>query len=380
MKRFFALVIAAVIAWPATMAGWASPNAAKTQQMQKKLSIVSKQMSDVRKKLAVTKQKQRRASAELYATQRKLGQTRDGLSSTRSQLRRANIELDRIRGELKLAEQRLYKKRLALTQRLTEAYKSPTPSYVLAVVNSEDSFGVMTRTKVIQQVIESDLRLLEEIRDYREQIERSQDAQESKVAEIRRLQSTLSQKEAEERQLAWDQQSTLKDILADRVEYERALDALLAESRRVTAMIQRMQQTAQGSKRMATPFTGGFIRPVEGSITSGYGMRFHPILRKNKLHTGIDIGARSGTSVKAAASGVVIISGWMHAYGNTVVIDHGGGVSTLYAHCSSLDVRVGQEVKQGQTIAKVGSTGWSTGPHLHWEVRRNGQPVNPLGR
>jgi len=92
----------------------------------------------------------------------------------------------------------------------------------------------------------------------------------------------------------------------------------------------------------------------------------------------VDFAAATGTSVRAAASGTVILSGWMGAYGNAVVIDHGGGVTTLYGHNSSLSVRVGQTVRQGQTIARAGSTGLSTGPHVHFEVRRNGQPVNPL--
>lgn len=107
-------------------------------------------------------------------------------------------------------------------------------------------------------------------------------------------------------------------------------------------------------------------------------MRFHPILKKTKLHTGVDFACPSGTSVKAAASGTVIMAGWMGAYGNAVVIDHGGGVSTLYGHNSRVACRAGQEVKQGQVIAYSGSTGWSTGPHCHFEVRRNGVPVNPF--
>ncbi|NLN77221.1 MAG: M23 family metallopeptidase, partial [Armatimonadetes bacterium] len=107
--------------------------------------------------------------------------------------------------------------------------------------------------------------------------------------------------------------------------------------------------------------------------------RVHPITGVYKLHTGIDIPCPVGTSVRAAADGTVIIAKWMPAYGYGVVLDHGGGVQTLYGHNSRLCVSVGQNVKQGDTIAKSGNTGYSTGPHLHFEKRVNGRPVNPGG-
>jgi murein DD-endopeptidase MepM/ murein hydrolase activator NlpD len=121
------------------------------------------------------------------------------------------------------------------------------------------------------------------------------------------------------------------------------------------------------------------IWPVNGTVTSGYGYRIHPILGKRILHTGIDIAAASGTSIWAADGGTVIYATWVSGYGNTVAIDHGGGISTLYAHQSSMAVSYGQKVKKGQVVGYVGSTGYSTGPHLHFEVRVNGTPVDPMG-
>ncbi|HEX8551648.1 MAG TPA: peptidoglycan DD-metalloendopeptidase family protein [Abditibacteriaceae bacterium] len=121
----------------------------------------------------------------------------------------------------------------------------------------------------------------------------------------------------------------------------------------------------------------GWFRPVSGRMSSRYGMRYHPILRRRKMHTGQDIAAGQGTPFRAAREGRVLWSGWKKAYGNTVIIDHGDGTQSLYGHASKLGVRAGQPVRAGEYIGNVGSTGYSTGPHLHFEVRKNGRPVNP---
>jgi murein DD-endopeptidase MepM/ murein hydrolase activator NlpD len=115
-------------------------------------------------------------------------------------------------------------------------------------------------------------------------------------------------------------------------------------------------------------------------MTSGFGMRYHPILHITRLHAGVDFGAPIGTTIHAAADGVVIATRQMRSAGNVVMIDHGGGLSTVYMHCSRFLVAPGQRVSRGDPIAAVGNTGLSTGPHLHFEVRINGQPVNPLGK
>lgn len=123
--------------------------------------------------------------------------------------------------------------------------------------------------------------------------------------------------------------------------------------------------------------SSGWVRPARGRLSSRYGVRYHPILHRRKLHTGDDIAASYGSPIKAAKSGTVLYSGWKKGYGNTVIIDHGGGVTTLYGHASKLDVQAGQSVKAGAYVGNVGSTGYSTGPHLHFEVRKNGKPVDP---
>ena len=127
------------------------------------------------------------------------------------------------------------------------------------------------------------------------------------------------------------------------------------------------------------PDNGEFLRPVTGPITSPYGPRIHPVTGKNSFHKGIDYGNGYGHPIKSTKSGVVDYSGWMSGYGNVVIVNHGGGVQSLYAHCQDLSVSVGQSVDRGQVVGTVGSTGMSTGPHLHFEIRINGQPQDPYG-
>jgi murein DD-endopeptidase MepM/ murein hydrolase activator NlpD len=166
-------------------------------------------------------------------------------------------------------------------------------------------------------------------------------------------------------------QSALAGTREDREEYIREVEALAAESAALAARIQEAQRSA-GSTGGGQPSAAGLVWPCDGVVVSGFGMRW------GRLHEGIDIGCAYGTPNRAAAAGTVIHSGWLGGYGNLVVVDHGNGLSTAYAHASALLVGVGQTVSQGETVSLVGSTGNSSGPHLHFEVRVDGVAVDPL--
>jgi murein DD-endopeptidase MepM/ murein hydrolase activator NlpD len=191
----------------------------------------------------------------------------------------------------------------------------------------------------------------------------------------------LKQQAAEQHQVYLNEAAhralTVRELDQERRRIRAELEELERNSREIASMIRAMQRTRAGRARYLQPWRGSLLRPIAGPITSGFGMRFHPILHEYRMHTGMDISAAPGTPIHAADKGVVILSGWHGGYGQCVVIDHGGGVTTLYGHCSALLCCNGQQVAKGQVIARVGSTGLSTGPHLHFEVRHGGAPVAP---
>ncbi len=166
-------------------------------------------------------------------------------------------------------------------------------------------------------------------------------------------------------------QSALATSRDTREEYLQEVEALAAQSASLAAAI-RDAQAAAGSTGTGVRSASGFIWPVNGAVVSGFGWRW------GRMHEGIDISASSGTPIWAAAAGTVIHAGWLGGYGNLVVVDHGNGLATAYAHASAILVGVGQQVSQGETVSLVGSTGNSSGPHLHFEVRVNGAAVDPL--
>jgi murein DD-endopeptidase MepM/ murein hydrolase activator NlpD len=227
-------------------------------------------------------------------------------------------------------------------------------------------------------VVRYDATLIAGIKADREDVLRWKAQVDGRAREVEGLKQELAARQAEETQALLEQRALLAEARANRAEWEDELDALQEDSTRIAARIRALQETPGGRARRMVTFVGGFIRPVGGAIVSGFGSRFHPILHRTRLHAGVDFASGEGTPIAAAAAGVVVFSGTMRGYGNVVVIDHGGGVSTLYAHCSALLVGDGANVRRGQVIARVGATGLATGPHLHFEVRKNGAPVNPL--
>jgi murein DD-endopeptidase MepM/ murein hydrolase activator NlpD len=235
-------------------------------------------------------------------------------------------------------------------------------------------------------------------RDLKNQKAKAQEAERAAADERDRVTQLRAAADAERNHAiaaVAQEQQIIEGIRARRAEFEAEYNAVQAQIQaQIAASVSRGNPTppapaagpkpgppsapAPGPAPASTTRNSRFIWPVNGSVGSGFGPRIHPISGGSRMHTGVDIGASSGTPIKAADDGVVVMAGPNGGYGNWTLIDHGGGLATGYGHQSSIGVSRGQRVSRGQVIGRVGSTGASTGPHLHWEVRVNGNPVDPM--
>jgi murein DD-endopeptidase MepM/ murein hydrolase activator NlpD len=347
--------------------------------LRKQLESIQRKRERTLSNIRIVKQRQKKVKRELREIDQRLVETKTRLTAVSQDVHEARADLAAAVAQYRAAEARLDDHRESVSDRLVAMYElgEVRPVEVLLQATSFTDFA--NRLYLLNQVVERDVELLDGYEDAQTAADQHRD---NVAAEKRRLSDLQSKVRAEKQRVAnWREATAEKQaqLMADRAAYERALAELEQNSREVTAMLERLERTRGGRARLAKPWTGSLILPVEGKITSGFGYRTHPIFHVRKMHTGVDIGAKYGTPIHAAGGGVVVFAGRWGGYGNCVIVDHGGGLATLYGHCSSLSVGEGQTVKQGQTIARVGSTGLSTGPHLHFETRRNGRPVNPSG-
>lgn len=271
---------------------------------------------------------------------------------------------------------RIYNQQNELVKvRLKVMYQNSSVSMFDTLLESKSVVEFYERLHYMSVISENDNKMLEDLETARQDVEYKKEL-EQKAREL--LKQKAGEKERRLAQLKTSRAEVEGELAKTKSEInklEKEIDAQIAESKRLQGVIKNLS-----SKKKYVGGTMQWPCPSSYNVTSYYGMRKHPILRKYKMHTGIDIGASKGSSIVAANKGTVIMATYDKSggYGNMVVLDHGAGITTLYAHASKLCVKVGDEVKAGAVIAKVGSTGLSTGNHLHFEVRVNGETKNPL--
>ncbi|MFR5559166.1 MAG: murein hydrolase activator EnvC family protein [Veillonella atypica] len=341
-----------------------------------------------------------------------IGSVSEQLRQIEEQLRQATAELGTIKeqrvavenditlNERQLAEaqKRLEGRESVFYKRVRDIYINGRLSYLDVVIGSKDFSDFANRLEVLKRIIDSDITLINEIKKERADIEAHKQKLEADRAKLVELEKAALAKQAEIEQKKAERNVVLQKAQNDRATAMQAIEELNASSAQVSAMLKERQAAhnishelvitavvaaqssgGQGASDNWVQGTGQLGWPVSGEITSPYGYRVHPIWGTTIYHSGIDIGVDEGTPVHTADGGVVVWSGWMGDYGYAVVIDHGNGLSTLYGHNSELAVDEGQSVAKGQVISYAGSTGNSTGPHVHFEVRVNGDPVDPMG-
>jgi murein DD-endopeptidase MepM/ murein hydrolase activator NlpD len=351
------------------------PNPQALRQRQKELER-RKQMA--RQKIREMRKKERSLSEQLRDTRQRIATAQARLAVLNREYQKVAAELRQTRERVLAVRARLSRHRSLLAERLRQLYKHPPADYVLFALSAPDVTEAAMRTYVFRRIVHYDATMIQATQQTKAELEREMELLRRQQAKLASLRASIAEQARELRQAEAEQTDLLRRIQTERKTYEQWLKEWEEESKAIAALLRRLQMAQRRSPRPIPAWRGPFLRPVSGSIVSGFGYRRHPILGGVRFHYGVDIAAPFGTTIRAAADGVVVFAGWRRAYGNTVIIDHGNGLATLYAHCSELLVSEGAVVRQGQPIARVGSTGLATGPHLHFEVRRYGEPVNPL--
>jgi murein DD-endopeptidase MepM/ murein hydrolase activator NlpD len=372
---------------------FAAPAAGDDPGQQK--ARVDARIAQLEQELGAAKQREGVLTSQLSAVATELRSAQDAVDEAQSDLDRLEGELTAQRAELQRLTVRLrqqtrrlgrlqreYERAVSvLEQRVRALYMEEPPDLLSFLVSASSFSDLLDNIDFMNRIGLQDKRIARQVGEAKEKAA----AERAATIETRRLANAAVQviaaRTGEARHLRDElagnrdvllraeqlKASALADARESREEYLSEVEGLEAESSALAARIQAAQ-----SSSTATPSASGLIWPVNGPVTSGFGMRW------GRMHTGIDIAVPTGTPVHASASGTVVYAGWMSGYGYLVAIDHGGGLATAYAHNSSLLVAVGQSVKQGDVISLSGSTGHSTGPHVHFEVRVNGVPVDPL--
>ena len=274
-----------------------------------------------------------------------------------------------------------------LSKRLVEIYTSDPTSALTVVLEAASFSDLLDQLEFLNDIGVQDERIASEVEVAKLQMQETRNSTRRTRKQVAATTRTVAARTVEQRavrdRLAWsqrelatarrDKRATLATVQGDKEDALDHMRELQAQSAELGARIRSAQTSSIVPAPTGAASAAGFVWPVHGILTSGFGWRW------GRMHEGIDLAVGSGTPVVSSVAGTVIVAGWLGGYGNLVVVDHGNGLSTAYGHNASVTVGVGQSVAQGQLIAYSGNTGHSTGPHVHFEVRINGSPVDPLG-
>ncbi|OUL18686.1 peptidase M23 [Nostoc sp. T09] len=364
-------------ALPVQAATTPSIDTLKQQQQQ-----VKQQRQNVVKERDRLTNLQTAAETRLTGIKQNLQTTDSHIQHSELQLKLAAERLQQLEAALAVAERSYEERQVATVARLRFLQRSPTSLDWGVLLQSENISDFISRRHQLKLVYQADQQILIKLNQQANSIIKQKTAVEQQKNEIALIREQLLAQKADYQLQAQSQSELIQRLNSDRLALEAAQNQLEQDSKNLEVLIQQKVAEAQAktnsnSKSVIIRGTGMFAFPSDAATSSPFGWRIHPILGYRRFHAGLDFAASYGSTIRAADSGTVIFAGWYGGYGKAVIIDHGGGITTLYGHTSELYVSEGQGVQRGQAIAAVGSSGLSTGPHLHFEVRHDGTPVDP---
>ena len=351
--------------------------AADLNELQDQKNVLQEQIDETNQELNNVNEELTQNLEQIAKLDESIETTKNTLNDLNNNVASMQSEIDKIEKDLQKATKKYKKQKKLLDSRIIAMYETESNNYLDAIVGTRSITDFISSYYLISEITAYDIDLLETVEKEKNEIEQK-DAALKEQKEKLEVEKRTSQKT----EIALSNTKLLRENYISKLsEEEKQIQAKIDEYNNQINEVEAEIRLLAATINFGEDYRGGQMQwPIYGhyKITSNYGMRVHPITGVYKLHTGVDISATIGTDFTAIADGVVVKAEPNRAYGNMVIIDHGGGVQTLYAHGSQIVATLGQEVKAGDVVLKVGSTGYSTGPHAHFEVRINGNPVNPL--
>ncbi len=369
-----------------------SQTAAERAAAQRELAEVRRRTTSARDRYNVADREHRAAQDELARIDDELERARAELAASEDRLVDTEAELDQVTADVAAAGAELDARRGRFEDRVVAAFKYGQASLTEVFANLRDINDVIVTSTYVSAVVESDRTMVGEMAELLADL----DAARARAVELRveaqrerdeadRLEAEISGQLVEQERVAAEVRRTrtslatsLRQLQEDADALEEHLKALEAAQEQIEAALRAALEAERRGRGVGDTGTG-WLKPTNGWMSSGFGNRVHPVFRTVRLHAGVDLAAYAGTPIIASRGGTVTFTGWMSGYGQTVIVYHGGGVASLYAHMSAILVGSDSYVAQGQEIGRVGMTGTATGPHLHFEVRIDGVPNNPCG-
>ena len=379
-------IVAALLPSPPAAGGRLDRIEEELERKRNQLERVEETSQDVLAQLRVSRGERQDLAAKVHELGAQLDDAQARLAEVEATLEIARRELARWTAKLERARAELRAQRRVLEDRAAAAYKLGPGAYLGLLLGADDLRSLSDRVTFLESVLTVDAETVDGLEVSEELVGDRQERVETIEGRVQQRFEVVKEQAARIAELEAAQQAALNEIdleievqgelLANLEENRRRYEAQVAELQAESARIQGVIQS--GGSSGSGHHSGQLFWPTSGSIVSGFGWRVHPIFGTRRFHSGVDIDGACGQPIWAADDGRVISAGYNGGYGNATIIDHGNGLATLYAHQTSFAVSSGAQVRRGQTIGYVGTTGYSTGCHLHFEVRVNGAPVDPV--
>ncbi len=348
---------------------------------------LEKQMKNVNSKIRASRKKEKNVTQQLNHLAKKVVLTQQKTNIVTAKIHKTENNIVVTKNNIAELERQIIRDKKLLRARLIDIYKHAQLADVDLLLSTKNTHDAMENVHLLGKIAKQDQDLITALGSKTRRLGDSKIRLEQEHSNLKVQHEDLRQQNIQLQADTKEKNRVLAQVQQDKKLYLAELEEIKKAQRELDNTVQRLirQRQALRAKQGASAppetkyYTGGKLNwPCQGRISSQYGTRTHPVLKVKRQHTGLDIAAPKGTPVKAALAGEVLFTGWQRGYGNVIMVDHGGDMITVYGHLSKIRVSEGQKVTPATTIGEVGSTGMSTGNHLHFEVRINGKAKNPL--